>query len=349
MSAELANAFNFADFQGMTALKRQAAADTPEARRAVAQQFEALFLNLVLKEMRESGIDGGLLDSDRLRTYQGMYDQQLALSLAKDHSIGLADAIERQLSAQAAPPSSSVPPASSAPATSVPATSASAATPALRPRSGAAALSSHAAAAPPPVARNDFRPASAAEFVAAVRPLAEQAAGRLGVDADVLVAQAALETGWGQHQIRLADGSSSMNLFGIKATPDWAGGRAAVGTLEFIDGVPERSRASFRAYDDLAAAFDDYVAVVSSEPRYRAALTAATPGDYLRALQSGGYATDPAYADKVMGILARGLPGRTVAETATAHEPAAPGPAPQVAVGVADTGETTRPANGDEA
>ncbi len=196
----IGSAFNFADFQGMAALRRGAAANTPEARRAAAQQFEALFLNMMLKEMRESGVDGGLFDSDRLKTYQGMYDQQLALTLARGPGIGLADAIYRQLGGEQTPP----------------------ATPAGTPASSIPAAAAPASVAP--VAASDFRPASAEAFIAAIRPHAQAAAARLGVDADVLMAQAALETGWGRIRSGCRTGRRASTCSASRPAPTGRGG-----------------------------------------------------------------------------------------------------------------------------
>jgi flagellar protein FlgJ len=126
----------------------------------------------------------------------------------------------------------------------------------------------------------------------------------------VLIAQAALETGWGRSLPRNQYGESSLNLFGIKAGGDWHGPRAVVTTLEFVDGVPERRREPFRMYKSVGEAFDDYVALLESRPRYADAIGERSAAGYAEALQRGGYATDPDYARKILDIVARGLPGR---------------------------------------
>lgn len=268
--------FTFSDFQGFAALRRGAADDTPEAKRAVARQFEAMFLNQILSQMRSANaIDGGLFDAEKLKPYESMHDQQLALNLSQGRGIGLADAILRQLGETPAAPITR-----------------------SAPNWG-------------PRTRADFRPESPAAFVAALRPHAERAGRALGVDPDVLIGQAALETGWGRSQIKAIDGRSSFNLFGIKATGNWTGAKAVVPTLEFVDGVPERRVEPFRAYESLGQAFDDYVALISGQPRYRQALAATDGEQYLRALQAAGYATDPDYANKILSIVERGLPGRS--------------------------------------
>ncbi len=130
------------------------------------------------------------------------------------------------------------------------------------------------------------------------------AGGKLGVDPAVLVAQSALETGWGKRVVQTGEGGSSYNLFGIKADSGWNGAAAAARSLEFRDGVAELQKSSFRVYDSLANSFDDYVNFLQSNPRYQQALAkVADNKQFLTELQEAGYATDPRYADKIMGIV----------------------------------------------
>jgi flagellar protein FlgJ len=142
------------------------------------------------------------------------------------------------------------------------------------------------------------------EFVKRLWPWAQEAAEQLGLAPVTLLAQAALETGWGKHMMRLADGSPANNLFGIKADRRWEGGKVSSGTLEFEQGVAVRKKESFRAYDSLRDSFRDYVDFLRSNPRYSEAL--ANSGDaksFFSELQQAGYATDPAYAEKVVAVL----------------------------------------------
>jgi flagellar protein FlgJ len=158
--------------------------------------------------------------------------------------------------------------------------------------------------------RSDFRPASREEFVREIWPLAVDAGRRLGVEPRAIVAQAALETGWGNRLIRDDAGISGNNLFGIKADSRWTGERVSVATLEYEDGLPKPQRANFRAYPDLAAGFEDYVRFLSENPRYREALrNGADAGAYADQLQSSGYATDPRYAEKIRSIIASPIIG----------------------------------------
>ena len=156
-------------------------------------------------------------------------------------------------------------------------------------------------------ASNNSKPVtftSANDFVEKIWPYAEKAAQKLGVPTETLVSQAALETGWGKFVISDVDGKPSNNLFGIKADSRWGGDHVSVQTTEYRDGVVQKERANFRSYDSLQQGFDDYVQFLKSSPRYADALN--SKGDavnYLNNLQQGGYATDPAYANKIQGIM----------------------------------------------
>jgi len=155
-------------------------------------------------------------------------------------------------------------------------------------------------------------------FVASIWEHAQSAAKELGVDARALVAQAALETGWGKRQIKHADGSTSHNLFGIKAT-GWKGQSAVAGTHEYVDGVRRNETASFRAYSTPAESFADYVRLLKSSPRYQQALQAGTDVQgFARGLQRAGYATDPRYAAKIAAIAGGPTIERAVAAVADA-------------------------------
>ena len=147
------------------------------------------------------------------------------------------------------------------------------------------------------------RPVDPASFVEQVLPHARSAAASLGIDPKLLVAQAALESGWGSALPSHPNGRSSFNLFGIKAGPSWAGETVSQRTLEYVDGIPERRWEQFRAYPDLAATFQDYVDLVQGAAAYRDASAApATPESYVEALTRGGYATDPDYGNKWLAV-----------------------------------------------
>ncbi len=292
----------YTDFSGFQALRRMASSQAPGVRqkalRQVAGQFEALFLQMMLKSMRATTIDDSVFNSRQVRFYQGMFDQQLALNLAQGKGMGLADMIVRQLGhggmlagkAQGA----AVAPAQGRPARRP----AAAGTPRTTAGTTAPAPAGVVEQGDPPAAL----PTSPADFISALLPHARRAAAALGTDPGILLAQAALETGWGRH-LQTRAGRPAYNLFGIKAGGDWQGPDSRAVTLEYRDGRLRREQARFRAYPSPAAAFADYVHFIRDDPRYADALAgAARPETYVRALQRAGYATDPRYADKILRI-----------------------------------------------
>lgn len=271
MTAPINASFDFAALASLRndAAKTQDASTLKEA----AKQFESLFTKMMLKSMRDANRSFGedsMFSSSQGDFYQDMFDDQIALELSKGEGLGLADVLVRQLAQ-----SGLVPDASKA---EFPATT-----------QGAAA---------------DHRPLaqSKEDFVKMMWPHAQRAGQALGVDPSALVAQAALETGWGRAVPNQA-GGSSFNLFGIKAGSGWQGATANVPTLEFEDGVAVRKVERFRAYDSPADSFNDYARLIGNNPRYENARGAG--GDvttFASALQEGGYATDPNYAQKIVAV-----------------------------------------------
>lgn len=304
----------YTDLQGLAQLRQAARAEgndhSPETLRKVAGQFEALFVQQMLKTMRESTLNEGLMDSDQSKFYQGMFDQQIALEMTRGKGLGLADMLVRQLGGSS--------PADAEQRIREPADPfLGPAAPLRRPQP--ANYVQHAGAQPvqntnaipgaeaadlplPDTALAQWRPQDREQFVADLWPHAEQAAQQLGVDPRVLLAQAALETGWGQHIMQRRDGSSSHNLFGIKADGRWDGDQVSHRTVEFRHGVLQREQAAFRAYPTPAHSLADYADFISGNPRYADALGSADPRRYVTELQRAGYATDPAYARKIMNI-----------------------------------------------
>jgi peptidoglycan hydrolase FlgJ len=207
-----------------------------------------------------------------------MFDDQMAVQLSKGKGLGLADMLIRQLTTVGSP--------SPAPAR------ASATFESVRQTEQSSSTSTHA-----PVAT------SKTDFVRSMLPHAERAARELGVDPHALVAQAALETGWGKSVPCNANGECSFNLFGIKATGRWNGESVSVPTIEFEEGIPVRKAERFRVYSSAADSFQDYASLIRNNPRYENALgTGSDVASFASALQQGGYATDPTYADKIVRI-----------------------------------------------
>jgi flagellar protein FlgJ len=303
----------YTDFNGLAKLKSEARKESPEALKEVARQFESIFLNNVLKSMREAKLADGAMDNDQSKFYSDMYDQQLAIHLSGSPGVGLADLIIRQLGPEKPdnnekqdiedylnksgginPPQ---PPFE---------------------KGGLGGISDGQAKVTPYLQdsspldemtalplKNDHALSiqSAEDFVRQLHPLAVQAARELGVEPKVILAQAALETGWGRSLIKNSNGSNSFNLFNIKADKSWQGKQAQVPTLEFDQGIAKKVNAGFRSYASFQESFKDYVDFIKSNPRYGDALKKVGNAEqYMHELQRAGYATDPKYADKVMNI-----------------------------------------------
>lgn len=285
MAIEAPKTAFYADPAGLAALKRGAAAQTPDAIRETARQFESLFTTMMLKSMRDATPGDSMFGSDQQDFYQDMFDQQLSLQLSKGKGLGLADVLVRQLmqggglAAGVAPQQESGDVQAVAP--------------------GAGATGSA------PTASN-WPPRTQEEFVQAVLPAARTAAQKLGVDPEVVVAHAALETGWGRSVPTGADGRPSFNLFGIKATGRGSADSTLAATHEFTGGRMQSQMAAFRAYESPEQSIDDYAGFLQSSPRYSAALnTGSDVAAFARGLQQGGYATDPDYVSKLTAVAAR--------------------------------------------
>jgi peptidoglycan hydrolase FlgJ len=351
--------------------------DSEKNIKKVAQEFESLFLNEMLKAMRsanEAFGEGNFMNSNESKTYQDMHDQQLSVTLSShQNGIGLADVLVRQMSqikdagsrpnpfAQVDEPVPSAPskplarvdsarddtslinqrrlalpgkltdrllagivPATGSPEVQslaqndwIPAKTFAAPTDTAWSLNGSDAITGRRLAQPP-LAPGKAAFASKDEFIAAMLPMAEQAAQKIGVDPRYLVAQAALETGWGKSIIRQQDGSSSHNLFGIKSHNSWEGDSARVLTTEYRGGKAVKEAASFRAYDSYAHSFDDYVSFLQGNGRYQKALASTDkPEQFARELQKAGYATDPQYARKIAQIARQMQTYQTVAAVST--------------------------------
>ncbi len=297
MNAPIQQPQSYTDFQSLTRLRSQARDDAEGALRTVAEQFESLFLGMMVKSMRDASIGDQLFDSNAQNTYLEMYDKELSMSLSSQGGIGLADTIVRQLSQHASDSSSSAEAAKAVSPVNLDSLTIQRLTP---------------TASAPPLAAETRRVVENFEtpqqFVAGLWPLAQQAADKLGVAPKVLLSQAALETGWGKRIIENGEGESSYNLFNIKADHRWSGPRVTVSTLEYEGGIPVQQRATFRSYGSYAESFRDYADFVLNSPRYGEAVAKAADAEgYIDALHQGGYATDPEYANKIKAIMGRAL------------------------------------------
>lgn len=290
---------NIFDTSGLADIKRLAKTNDPQALKAAARQFEAVFLQMVLKSMRDATPKDDLMDSDQTRMYESLLDQQLAQVMAgKGQGTGLAALIEKQLSRTTTldPQLPEFAPLLNPPAKAVPFGTGDTPWP-LAPRTMAPAAGNDSTAAAADI------PAQARDFVARVWPHAQEASRSTGIPAQFLVAHAALETGWGRSEPRHADGSPSYNLFGVKASRGWTGGAVEAVTTEYADGTPQRQVERFRAYGSYAESFQDYARLLTTNPRYAGVLGVRDGGSFARGLQQAGYATDPAYAAKLERII----------------------------------------------
>jgi len=309
---QLQQARIYTDFTGLNALKNGASEDKQAALEEVARQFESIFLSEMLKSMRKAGdvlAEGNYLNSSQSEFYRDMFDSQMSLTMAGGQGTGLADALVRQLGKDIPGINKEGAPLASQ-KTSLADYERS--LPQISPRlperleevTEAAEAKSVTLAAEASVLPEQFE--SPEHFVRTLLPVAERISADTGIDPKLMVAQAALETGWGRHMIQ-GDGSQpSYNLFGIKADSRWQGDAVTITTTEFREGVPMKERADFRAYPDYESSFRDYVAFLESNPRYRDVLASADQPDvFARKLQEAGYATDPQYGDKINRIMNR--------------------------------------------
>jgi flagellar protein FlgJ len=299
------------DFHGLNQLRQQAVASDNEAQtlRQVAGQFESLFVTMMLKSMRQASLAEGLFDSSQSKMYQDMADQQLASDLSVRGGLGLQDVILRQLGGERY--------VNRQPAEANQTFSIDTVTvrPSLGIKVNAEILEKIREVKPERdelVAEHEHelddsdlpkRFSSPEQFVDTLWPYAQSAAERLGVDAEVILSQAALETGWGKYILSDRQGSS-FNLFNIKADSRWPGDYVSKNALEYRDGRAINEQSRFRAYDSYQASFDDYVRFLQTQPRYRDALQHVGDGEaFIEALHKAGYATDPQYADKIKRIM----------------------------------------------
>jgi len=270
MNADISSAGVYTDIQGLERLRNSAKDESPDTLRAVAKQFEALFMQMMLKNMRDASLGDGIFDNDQTKFYQEMFDKQISISMSERQGLGIADMIVRQLNRNA----------------------------------GDAASDDIKTDKSNGILTNAKNIKSPTDFVNTLRPIAENVSTDIGVAPEVLLAQAALETGWGNNVIQHQDGRSSHNLFGIKADVHWQGDRVTSSTIEFENGVAVKRDERFRSYDSYEDSFRDYMNLLKTSKRYEHAVSQAdNSAGFVSALQDAGYATDPDYAQKISEIL----------------------------------------------
>ena len=298
------------DANSLNSLRSAATQNSPEAIKGASKQFEALFLNMMLKSMRDATPQDGMLDSQQTKMFTGMLDQQLSQNMAQ-RGVGLADMLERQLSSSVSKP---------LPTDEDNNSSSDAVIPLLRGMSdidkaklfqGIAESTADLPAPDNPSNKRrgaQSRPAHVEAFQNRLQADADRASQMTGIPAKFMLAQAALETGWGKKEIRARDGSSAHNLFGIKAGGNWTGKVVEASTIEYVNGIPQKRIEKFRAYESYAEAFRDYANILRSNPRYEKVLANAQDAHgFAYGLQRAGYATDPHYAEKLSRIINQSL------------------------------------------
>ncbi|WP_194723078.1 flagellar assembly peptidoglycan hydrolase FlgJ [Noviherbaspirillum malthae] len=286
---------NFAaDVKDIGKLRQAAKENSPEALKATAKQFEALFMNMVLKSMREATPQEGVFDSQQSKMYTSMFDQQLSQTMAS-RGVGLADVLVRQLSTMS--DKQAVNPLPESVASGNP--DVSGVTKVFQPAPAVVD-----ALKPLP----SSKPAHVRAFHDKLAASAEEASKATGIPAKFMLGQAALESGWGKREITGADGSRSHNVFGIKATGGWKGKVVEAVTTEYVNGSPQTKVEKFRAYDSYADAFKDYARLLRNNPRYENVIANAQDVvGFAKGLQKAGYATDPHYATKLTKIITQSL------------------------------------------
>lgn len=333
---------NYNDINALQSLKYQSKSDKEGALDKAAQHFESIFVSMMVKSMRDANkvfSEGNMLQSSESQFYQQMFDSQLAVSLSTGKGIGLAEVIKRQLSKDSGVPSIDIP------AQGLPLTGLSAQGQGRNSADQVEARrffslenyvrqpfvsSQKAAELEEAVSSIDElitklsidQPSESAstqittelplkfegpeDFIASLFPFAKEVERKTGIDARLMLAQSALETGWGKHPILKQDGSPSYNLFGIKANHAWQGEQAEITTTEFRGGIAMKEQASFRAYTSYEDSFHDYAQFLTTNDRYQDALVLSDqPKEFAKELQAAGYATDPKYAEKISSIVDR--------------------------------------------
>jgi flagellar protein FlgJ len=331
MSSGIDSAKFYADFGGLTALNRQVKQKDPQAIREAARQFESLFTEMMLKSMRSAKLGDELGESQESDMYQDMYDQQLAVQLSQGKGLGLADMLVRQLTRRGEIPSSTGTAAGTAAAQATAAGAVGTVSrkfpvqstkqfriPVASPRTypvqpgknGTPSISAKGRRSTANAARGGTSTGAASlreriGFVQKLEPYAQRAASALGVSTDTLIAQAALETGWGRHLASGTGSGSSNNFFGVKTGTQWQGATATASTTEYDGAAASRVAQSFRHYQSVQQGVDDYVSLLQSRGSYRSALgSGSNPSAFAGALARGGYATDPEYVHKLVATAA---------------------------------------------
>lgn len=311
------------DAKSLDQLKQSAKENSPEALKAVAKQFEAIMMNMMLKSMREANPQDGVTDNEQSRMFTSMLDQQLTSNLSAK-GLGLADVLVRQLSKtmpnaasaqdkqplqailnQARTPKNAV---TNAASESAPKTMPDTILDQLLSIEPLNTIEKLAAPLTETLAKKADKLGALGDnvshFLDKMITHAKAASQSTGIPSHLMLGQAALETGWGKREIKDINGTNSHNLFGIKATGNWKGKVAETLTTEYINGVKQKRIEKFRAYDSYADSFKDFANLMKSNPRYQHVVANVNNVEgYTHAMQKAGYATDPQYAKKLLSVI----------------------------------------------
>ncbi len=295
------------DANSLNNLKASAKDNSPESIKEVAKQFEAVFINMVMRSMRAATPQDGPFDNEQSRAFTAMLDQQLSNNLAS-RGVGLAEVLTRQLTKASGGTDAMEQAVSGDDWTKPSELNINPLVPSL--------LKTSAHITPPnaslstsvnpvsPLKKPDGLRGHSAAFHDRMAHHATVASRETGMPANYMLGQAALETGWGRKEIKGADGAPSHNLFGIKATGGWKGKVVETVTTEYIDGIKQKRVEKFRAYDSYADSFKDFANLIQNNPRYQSVMANVDSiNGYARALQNSGYATDPNYASKLASVI----------------------------------------------
>ncbi|MDE9542811.1 flagellar assembly peptidoglycan hydrolase FlgJ [Xenorhabdus bovienii] len=287
------------DVNSLHSLKAKLSQEPQQGLRQVAQELEGVFVQMMLKSMRSSLPQDGILSSDQTRFYMSMYDQQIAQDLSQK-GLGFADMIVKQFSNAnnvASEQAGTVPmPLDKEFLQTLP----KQALEQFMRRTMTAPFSS---AASKGSVQSKSLPVSSTDFVSMLSLPAQIASQQSGIPHLLIIAQAALESGWGQREILTEEGKPSHNLFGIKAGKHWKGAVTNIMTTEYIEGEPKKMHDSFRVYGSYREAITDYVKLLTENPRYAKVAQSTTAEQGAYSLQSAGYATDPGYAKKLVSLI----------------------------------------------
>jgi peptidoglycan hydrolase FlgJ len=326
-------ASNYFDLQGLEQLRQKTKTNDKDTIREVANQFESMFANMLIKSMRQANEafeTESPFNNQQTKFYTDMQDKQLAVDISRHGTLGLADALVRQLDPTSMVRSKSVDQAQltmpNQPQTQVmlslkaeqaetnfkkpdqiqPANQTQVNSRAIKREAKVDVETTEYVGLEPILSINERKVdfSSPASFIETLLPYAKKAAKSLGISPEVLVAQSALETGWGRKILQTSEQESSFNLFNIKSHNSWQGESVNKSSLEVEDGVGVQRRSNFRVYQDLHESFKDYTDFISNNKRYQQALEQGTNADrYIEELQEAGYATDPQYAEKIKTIM----------------------------------------------